>query len=279
MNKGITPHEYEGFRAFLCEACGIVLGENKHYLLVSRLSRLLSEYSLDSLAELLERLRTGGIPGLREHVIEAMTTNPTLWFRDVYPFEVFRQVILPGYGERRDHPLRVWSAACSAGQEAYSISMSVEEYLQTRPASLPGGVQIIGTDISPAVLGEAREGCYDALSLARGLSEQRKQQFFTKKGDCWEVRPEVRARVAFRALNLLESYAPLGCFDVIFCRDVLLYFTPASKRDILARMAAALNPRGWLFLGASESMVSHCDAFDLVRCQPGVVYRKRADSI
>ncbi|MFA7096521.1 MAG: protein-glutamate O-methyltransferase CheR [Gammaproteobacteria bacterium] len=278
MNKGISQQDYEGFREFLEDASGIVLGDSKHYLVASRLSRLLGEYSLHSLGDLLEKMRSGRIPGLRERVIEAMTTNETYWFRDHHPFEILKQTILPEFAQRRGQPVRIWSAACSTGQEPYSISMAVDEYLQTRPGSLPGGVQIIATDISPAVLKEAREASYDALALSRGLSEQRKQRFFIQKGPRWEVRPEVRARVSFRELNLLDSYALLGRFDVIFCRNVLIYFSAASKRDILERMAAILVPRGYLVLGASESMTNYSEVFETVRCQPmGVVYRKKAD--
>lgn len=275
MNKGISQQDYEGFRAFLEDACGIVLGDSKHYLVASRLSRLMAECSLQSLGELLDKLRKGRTPGLRERVIEAMTTNETYWFRDSHPFEILKQVVLPEFAQR-GQPVRIWSAACSTGQEPYSISMAVEEYLQGRPGSLPGGVQIVATDISPAVLKDAREATYDALALSRGLSEQRKQRFFVQRGQRWELRQEVRARVSFREINLLDSYALMGRFDVIFCRNVLIYFSMSSKRDILDRMSAALAPRGYLFLGASESITTYSDAFETVRCQPaGVVYRKK----
>jgi chemotaxis protein methyltransferase CheR len=271
----MNPQDYEEFRNFLEKSCGLVLGDNKHYLVTSRLSRIMDEFSVKSLGELLSLLRTGRQSGLRERVIEAMTTNETYWFRDGFPFEILKNVILPELTKTGRAPLRVWSAASSTGQEAYSISMAVSEYTQSRPGALKGEVQIVGTDISTAVLKEARDASYDSMAIARGLSEERRQRFFVQKGDRWELRPEIRARASFREFNLLDSYSLLGRFDIVFCRNVLIYFSTESKKDILRRIAQALNPGGYLFLGASESIANYSDAFEMVRCNPGVVYRKR----
>ncbi|HFD79955.1 MAG TPA: protein-glutamate O-methyltransferase CheR [Gammaproteobacteria bacterium] len=274
----INSTEYEDFRRFLEETSGILLGDNKHYLVQSRLGRLMKESGLGSLAELLSRLyreRQGS--GLREQVIEAMTTNETFWFRDDHPFRILARQVLPEFAEQR-RPLRIWSAACSTGQEPYSISITVEEY-QAANGGRPVDAQIVATDISPAVLEDAREGCYDAMALARGLPRDIRQRYFEKDSrhweDRWRVRTEVRQRVRFSRLNLLSSYSALGRFDVIFCRNVLIYFSAASKRDILGRMAQTLNPGGYLFLGASEAISQYSDAFEMVRCNPGVVYRRK----
>ena len=275
MHKSIGPEDYREFQVFLERSCGIVLGDNKHYLVTSRLSRLLDEFRLPSLGDLVRGLRSDVGSRLRERVVEAMTTNETLWFRDGFPFEILKQLILVEFSQRATGPIRIWSAACSSGQEPYSISMSVQEYLANRPGGLRGEVQITGTDISPAMLAEARAARYDAAAMARGLSPERRQRFFVPHGDQWEVRPEIRARVAFRDINLLQSYALLGRFDVIFCRNVLIYFSPQSKQDILTRMAQALNPGGYLFLGASESVASHSAAFEMIRASAGLVYRRR----
>ncbi len=269
----ISQQEYDAFRRFLEQACGIVLGDNKHYLVTSRLSRLMRDFDIPAFGELMQRLQKQPNGKLRESIVDAMTTNETQWFRDIYPFEVLNRTILPEYAQKRPKQLRIWSAACSSGQEAYSISMTIQEFLLARPGSLPPLIQVIGTDISPSMLREANGARYDKMSLARGLSPERVQRWFLPKGDTWEVKPEIRNRVSFRELNLLESYASLGKFDVVFCRNVLIYFSSELKRNILERIAQTLNPGGYLFLGGSESPTSYTNAFEMVRLPQGVVYR------
>ncbi|HHJ15228.1 MAG TPA: protein-glutamate O-methyltransferase CheR [Gammaproteobacteria bacterium] len=276
----INADDYEAFRQFLEDACGILLGDNKHYLVQSRLGRMVSEAGVKSLGELvaqLRRERSGG--AMRERVVEAMTTNETLWFRDNHPFKILSEIILPECAERRQRTPRIWSAACSTGQEPYSISMTVQDYLAKNPGSI-SDAQIIATDISPAVLAEAKEGYYDPIALARGLPADVRDRYFEKDTKHWEerwqIRADIRKRVRFTQGNLLSSYAALGRFDVIFCRNVLIYFSSESKVDIIRRMAAILNPGGYLLLGAAEAITQYSDAFDMVRCNPGVVYRKKA---
>ena len=272
----LSTQDYEAFRSFLEDACGIVLGDNKHYLVVSRLSRLMADEGVATLGELVAHVKDGRNRQLRERIVEAMTTNETFWFRDTFPFDILKDLILPDLAERRVRSPRIWSAACSSGQEPYSISMTVQEYLASRPGSLTD-VQISATDISPTILNEAKQGIYDSLALARGLSLERKQRFFVQQRDgYWQARPEIRNRVRFSQANLLQSYSLLGRFDVIFCRNVLIYFSSESKADILARMARVLNPGGYLFLGSSESITQYSDEFELVRCPRGSVYRVKS---
>lgn len=273
--RSLSAQEYEEFRSFLEKTSGIVLGENKHYLVVSRLSGLLGEFGAGSMSELLGRVKDSRTPNLRERVIEAMTTNETYWFRDNFPFDHLQGSILKELGSNAKTALRIWCAACSTGQEPYSVSMAVQEYMTANPGGLRTAVEIVGTDISPAVLRDARAARYDALSMARGLSPERKQRFFTEHDRRWELRPEIRARVSFRELNLFQSYALLGRFDVVFCRNVLIYFSPDAKRDILERIAKILNPGGYLFLGASETMSGYSEAYEMVRAPRGVVYKRR----
>lgn len=273
--RQISPQEYDDFRRYLEDASGIVLGDNKHYLVTSRLNRLMREFGIDDFASLMKRLKVERKSKLHEQIVDAMTTNETLWFRDTYPFEVLRHEILPEVTAQKSRQLRFWSAASSSGQEAYSISMTIQEYLASKPGSLPANIQIIGTDISATMLREASEAAYDKMSLARGISEERKSRFFTPAGDKWQVRPEIKARASFRELNLLNNFSALGKFDIIFCRNVLIYFSSEIKSDILNRMANSLNPGGYLFLGGSESPTSYTDAFELVRTPKGVVYRVR----
>jgi chemotaxis protein methyltransferase CheR len=272
----LSNHDYESFRTFLESACGIVLGENKHYLVVSRLSRLMADEGVETLADLVVHLKDDRKRQLRERIVEAMTTNETFWFRDTFPFDILKDVIFPDLAERRVRSPRIWSAACSSGQEPYSISMTIQEYQASRPGSL-NDAQILATDISPAILHDAKEASYDALALARGLSNERKQKYFSPQRDgYWQARPEVRNRVRFSQANLLQSYSLLGRFDVIFCRNVLIYFSSESKADILARMARVLNPGGYLFLGSSESITQYSDEFEMVRCPRGSVYRVKS---
>lgn len=272
----LSNQDYETFRAFLEDACGIVLGENKHYLVISRLGRLMVDEGVATLGDLVAHLRQGNNRVLRERIVEAMTTNETFWFRDTFPFDILKDLILPDLVERRVRNPRLWSAACSTGQEPYSISMIVQEYLASRPGSL-GDVQIQATDISPTILQEAKDATYDNLALARGLSPERKQKYFVQvRDDRWQARPEIRNRVRFNQTNLLQGYSLLGRFDVIFCRNVLIYFSSESKADILARMARALNPGGYLFLGSSESTTQYSDEFEMVRCPRGSVYRVKS---
>jgi chemotaxis protein methyltransferase CheR len=275
----ITPSEYQQFRQFLEDACGILLGDNKHYLVQSRLSKMVTDAGLESLGTLVERLqqeRPGG--PLRERVIEAMTTNETYWFRDSHPFKILSETVLPSFAKAKKRSLRIWSAACSTGQEPYSISIAAQEYLLRNPGALDD-VQVVATDISPAVLEEARQGYYDAMAVTRGLAPEIRERYFERDKQHWQerwhVRDNVRNRVRFVQANLRTSYASLGRFDVIFCRNVLIYFSSDSKVDILKRMSDTLNQGGYLFLGASETITQYSDAFDMLRCNPGVVYRKR----
>lgn len=271
----INNAEYNEFRKFLEDACGIVLGENKQYLVSSRLTRIMHEYQMESLGKLIVSIRTSENKGLRDKIVEAMTTNETSWFRDGHPFQTLKEIIFPELGKSKKNPLRIWSAACSAGQEPYSISMAAQEFQASNPGLLSGNIQIVATDISPAILKAAESGRYDALAMARGLDEERKKKFFKITPAYCEVNPQIRARVQFRELNLLKSYALLGKFDVIFCRNVLIYFSSESKQDIVNRMAASLNPGGYLFLGGSESLAGVSEAFEMVRTRSGVVYRLR----
>ena len=269
----IASNEYEEFRRFLEDACGIVLGDNKHYLVTSRLNRLMREFNINTFSELMLQLKQQRHSKLRERIVDAMTTNETMWFRDRYPFDILTNAIFTEFSSLRLRQLRIWSAACSSGQEPYSIGITIQEYLASRPGSLPANLQIIATDISPSMLGDASVAQYDKMSLSRGMSEERVKRFFLPKGDRWEVRPEIRNRVSFRELNLMQSFAPLGKFDIVFCRNVLIYFSSDLKKDILNRIAQTMNPRGYLFLGGSESPTSYVDMFEMVLPTAGVGYR------
>jgi chemotaxis protein methyltransferase CheR len=271
--NAITPQGYSRFRQFLEKACGIVLSDNKQYLVASRLGKLLERENLSRLDDLVVLLERGTQRALKEEVINAMTTNETLWFRDSHPFQILKTKILP---EMKDRPLRIWSAAASTGQEAYSISMILEEYRASNAGQLKIGEKIIGTDICTNILAHAKQAEYDGLAIARGLPPEMQRKFFDKlESDNWKVKSHIANRVDFRYLNLIDSYASLGKFDVIFCRNVLIYFSAELKLDILTRMHKCLNPGGYLFLGGSEALSGLSSLYEIVQCTPGIVYRAK----
>jgi chemotaxis protein methyltransferase CheR len=269
--------EFDEFRQFLQDACGIALGENKQYLVSNRIRRLLEEHQLGSFSELVRALKTNSRRKLKDQVIDAMTTNETFWFRDIYPYEHLKNHLFPQLltaANRNIGTVRIWSAACSTGQEPYSISMMVEEFKRQNPGLLTRPVQIIATDLSSTVLEQARRGEYDRLSVFRGLSTERLERYFDAVSpNLWRVKAQVRERVEFRPLNLLDSYVGLGKFDIVFCRNVLIYFNSDLKQQILQKIHASLKPQGILYLGSSEGLSCGGDLFEMVRCEPGILYR------
>ncbi|MBA6253874.1 MULTISPECIES: protein-glutamate O-methyltransferase CheR [unclassified Colwellia] len=273
--RQLDDSSYHQFRVFLEKQCGIVLGENKQYLVKSRLAPLMAKFDVTTLGDLVTRTLSPIERQLRAAVIDAMTTNETLWFRDEYPFELLKKRLLPEFKNKRT-PLKIWSAASSSGQEPYSIAMAVQEFKQSNPAAFSGGVQIIGTDISNTMLEHCKYGHYDNLALSRGLSAERKRMFF-ENGDkgMSKIKDSIKKMVSFRQLNLLNSYSLMGKFDIVFCRNVLIYFAPEIKKQIISQIEGVLNPNGYLFLGASESLTGLNQNFDMVRCNPGIIYQKK----
>lgn len=269
--NAITPNGYLRFRNFLQKVCGIALSDNKQYLVASRLGKILEREGFTKIEQLVDALERGGSSKLKEEIINAMTTNETLWFRDSHPFKILKDKILP---EMTKSPLKIWSAASSTGQEPYSISMVIEEFKASRPSVLRSGEKIVATDICTNILQHAKQGEYDSLAIARGLGDDMQRKYFDKiNATTWKVKPLLSGRVDFRYLNLIESFSGLGKFDVIFCRNVLIYFTADLKLDILKRMHASLNPGGYLFLGGSEALSGLSDLFEIVQCHPGIVYK------
>lgn len=278
MTQQAVSADYELFRKFLEDACGIVLGDNKQYLVSSRLNKLMKSHGISDLVELVSRMQQLSQRALRDEVVDAMTTNETLWFRDSHPFEIFKNKILPELQKSRRGTIRVWSAACSSGQEPYSLSMMVEEIdkQQNHKAAMTMPVEIIATDLSSTMLNACKKAEYDSLSLGRGLARERLHQHFeVVDGDLWRVKESIRKRVRFQPLNLQDNFSRLGKFDVVFCRNVLIYFSTDLKADILRRIHAALPTGGYLVLGASEGLTGISDYFEMVQCKPGIIYRAK----
>ena len=274
-DKHLDESEYTRFRNFLEQQCGIVLGESKLYLVKSRLAPLMSRFKVATLSELIVQTLQPTQRQLRAAVVDAMTTNETLWFRDSYPYELLKSKILPELLATKSN-LKIWSAASSSGQEPYSIAMSIAEYQAVNPRSLSANVNILGTDISNTMLEQCKLAQYDSLALGRGLSAQRKAKFFQDSGgSMMQVKENIRRMTNFRHLNLLDNYTLLGKFDIIFCRNVLIYFSPQIKAQIIEKFSKSLNNGGYLLLGASESMSGLSNDFSMVRCDPGIIYQKK----
>jgi chemotaxis protein methyltransferase CheR len=243
---------------------GLALGPEKLYLLETRLAPILRREKLADLRALAQNISRNET--LSRAVVEAMTTNESLFFRDNTPFQHLREVALPALHRTRPpgQKLRIWSAAASSGQEAYSLAMTVSEIprlLEDR------GVEIIGTDIATAPLERARAGRYTPFEVQRGLTGAQLARYFTRDGEQWRAAPALRAMVNFREWNLLASLAPLGMFDIVFCRNVLIYFDPPTKARVLAAIKRQMAPDALLYLGASETTMGI--APDLVRAAAG----------
>ena len=261
----VTDVQYRRFAAFVEDKCGIVLGESKKYLVNSRLSTLLGKFHVHTVDDLINKAMEDRPNNKeQEEVIDA----------DTYPYKALEDIILPELAKRGKYPIRIWSAACSSGQEPYSIGMIVQESMSKMLHVDPKQTQIIGTDLSPEMLSLCRRGQYDVHALSRGLSAERKSKFFkpTHNPNMMQIDTRVKSMVEFRPMNLLGSYALMGRFDVIFCRNVLIYFSNEVKADILRKLTMCLNPGGYLILGSTETLVGVSDKYEMMRCHPGIIY-------
>jgi chemotaxis protein methyltransferase CheR len=255
----VTPLDYEFLRKLLKERSGLDLSSDKQYLVESRLIPLARKAGLPGIAELVQKMKGTGSDALTAEVVEAMTTNETFFFRDKIPFDHLRQTILPALVQARAsrRALRIWCAASSTGQEPYSIAMCVKEF-----GGLSGWrVEIVATDLSQSVLEKSKAGLFSQFEVQRGLPIQLLVKYFTQTGELWQLNPDIRAMVQHRQLNLLKDFSHLGSFDVIFCRNVLIYFDQDTKAGIFDRLAKLLEPDGVLLLGAAETVVGISDAF------------------
>jgi chemotaxis protein methyltransferase CheR len=256
----VTPLDYDYLRKLLKERSGLDLSSDKQYLVESRLVPLARKSGLAGIPELVQKMKGGGAEVLTSEVVEAMTTNETFFFRDKIPFDHLRQTVLPALIQARAarRSLRIWCAASSTGQEPYSIAMCLKEM----GAPLSGWrTEIVATDLSQAVLEKSKAGIFSQFEVQRGLPIQLLVKYFTQIGEFWQLNADVRAMVQHRQLNLLQDFSHLGKFDVIFCRNVLIYFDQETKTDIFARLAKMLEPDGVLALGAAESVVGITSAF------------------
>ncbi|MCA9494378.1 MAG: protein-glutamate O-methyltransferase CheR [Myxococcales bacterium] len=252
----LNPSDFAAIQQIVRQRSGIELDEAQVYLAETRLQPVLRQRGLASIAELVRRARGNDLASraLEAQLVDALTTNETSFFRDKVPFQVLERVVFPGLEGRTG--IRIWSAACSTGQEAYSIALVLAE----RFPSLARSVQILGTDISPTVVERARAGCFSQNEVSRGLPPGTLNRHFRQDGTCWRLVPTVRRMVRFDVGNLLDPM-PLGAFDVIFLRNVLIYFSPSTRDGILRRVRKVMRPGGWLFVGGSEVSAPPADVF------------------
>jgi chemotaxis protein methyltransferase CheR len=269
MSQALPPATFETYATLLKSRSGLVIGPDKLYLLETRLAPILKREQLRDLGGLANRLRAPGAEPLIRQVVEAMTTNESFFFRDDKPFQHFRTQALPQLLASRQAgtPLRIWSAASSSGQEAYSIAMILSE---CRSSIGERRVEIIGTDIAHDQVTRAREGLYTQFEVQRGLPVQLLMRHFRKEENGWRISEAIRGMVQYREWNLLTDLRPLGHFDVVFCRNVLIYFDQPTKAKVLDAIAQQMPGHGLLYLGGAETVLGISSRFTALATERGV---------
>lgn len=271
----LTPADIDAVCDLVNDLCGICLDASKSYLIESRLSQIVQKHGFSSYSDMVRQVRLSTNSMVRTQIIDAITTNETLFFRDNYMFEALRHKALPELIDSKANTafpqrLRIWSAACSTGQEPYSLAMTLAELI---PDVNDWDIQILGTDISDAVVARASRGWYAPHEIERGLSPERLHRFFEPYDNGWKVRDELRALCSFRKLNLLEPLAMPGKFDMVFCRNVAIYFSRDVQRDLFHRIAQTMTTDAYLFVGAQEFLADHGPNFAPHQHCRGTFYR------
>jgi chemotaxis protein methyltransferase CheR len=276
----ISTEEFNLLRNFILKHSEIEVKPEKTYLIESRLSRMMVELGASNFKEFYHNAQSDSSGKLRERIIDAMTTNETFWFRDSKPWALMRETIFPQLIEAKrkrgiGSKIRIWSAACSTGQEPYSIAMILDDMLTSGryPGVRGDDFEIMATDISPSVLYLANAGRYNQLAMSRGLSDEYRNRYFTQQLKIWEVNPSLKSRITFKKFNLQDHPSSLGRFDFVLCRNVAIYFTDQFKRELFRRIHGTLNPPGFFLLGSSESLVGYSTDFDMAEAQGAIYYK------
>jgi len=265
----MTVTDFEFICQILRERSGLVLTNDKAYLLESRLLPVARKWKLATFDDLVRIIRSKMDEAVIRDVVEAMTTNESFFFRDTKPFDQFKALVLPAMLKNRasSRTIRIWSAACSSGQEPYSLAMILSE----SAAQLNGWkIEIVGTDLSTEILNRAKEGMYSQFEVQRGLPITMLVKNFAQIGDRWQINAKIRGMVQYKEFNLLQDPMPLGRFDVVFCRNVLIYFDQPTKTRVLNSVAKLMPEDGFLFLGGAETVLGITDKFQMVPGQRGV---------
>jgi chemotaxis protein methyltransferase CheR len=271
----VSPQELAFVRDLVYRRSAIVIEVGKEYLIESRLAPLARAEGFASIDEMIGKMRAQPANGLHAKVVEAMTTNETSFFRDQHPFDALRTEILPALKKARatTRSLRIWSAACSAGQEGYSIAMVLREHF---PDLLSWDIKILGTDLSSAMVARAKEGVFNQIEVNRGLPAPLLVKYFDRKGVSWQIKQPLRDMFECREMNLINPWVGMPRCDVIFLRNVLIYFDVPTKQAILGRVRQVLAPDGYIFLGGAETTLKVDDSFQRIQVDKAVYYRPTA---
>ncbi len=271
----ISPSDFEYIREFAREEAAIVLEPGKEYLVQTRLEPIVKEEGYDSIASYLSKMRSErGFSSMHSKVIDALTTNETLFFRDFHPFETLKSEILPEIIKRRSQEKKfaIWSAASSTGQEAYSIAMLI---LENFPQVANWEVEIVGTDLCSKAVNKAQEGLYSQLEVNRGLPLPLLAKYFKQEEKQWRIKEDLKRMVSFRQMNLIQNWGSLPTFDIVLIRNVMIYFEVEVKRRILGEIRKVLHPEGYLFLGASETTMNIDSDWQPVSVGQSVLYQSK----
>ncbi len=274
----INPAELKLVAQYIQEISGIFLDQSKAYLFETRLSSVAESYGCKSYQELQAKARQDGSKVIEKAIVDAITTNETLFFRDKGPFELLQHKILPEVIDARTPraggrvPVRIWSAASSTGQELYSIAIIIKELLRDTASY---SFNLLGTDISDAAIAQASYGKYNRFEIERGLDKKYLQKYFNLFGDSWKIKDEIRAMVTFKKFNLMQSLSSLGKFDIIFCRNVAIYFTLEDRKKLFNKLADCLADDGYLLIGSTESLTGVCSRFVPKRHLRTIFYQKQ----
>lgn len=264
----LTSQEFELFRIYIEQECSISLDDEKAYLLESRLKGLVVEYDCTSFGDLYQKAKQNNVPLLRSKIIDAITTNETLWFRDNCPYKVMEEVFMPEMARQlaQGKPtVRIWSAACSTGQEPYSIAIVINEFCNRAGIEgvTPERFEILATDISSEAVSTGKLGAYDKLTMHRGMSESYQIRYFKQTQGLWIINAGLKKMVEFKEFNLQQVFDAFGTFDMIFCRNVAIYFTQEFKQQLFKRMKGILRSGGLFFLGSSETLTYYASEFQV----------------
>jgi chemotaxis protein methyltransferase CheR len=273
----LLPEERQNVAQYIHSICAITLDRSKDYLIEGRLSTVMEEIGCTSFTQLVSRARSDPNGSVKRRIIDQITTNETLFFRDSSPFELLRHKIVPEIIDRRTRsgvavPIRIWSAACSTGQEIYSIAILLKELLGDVSRY---NIRLVGTDISDQAIARASEGIFSQIEIARGLTDAARDKSFASHPRGWKLRDEIRAMASFRKMNLMEDFSSLGRFDIIFCRNVAIYFNEADRTSLFNRVEQRLENDGYLVVGAMESLSGICPRFESKRHLRSVFYQIR----
>ena len=277
----ITPNEIKIISKYIYDISGISLDEKKAYLIETRLKTILENEDASSYLDLYQKAKSDSSRLLERKIIDAVTTNETLFFRDKSPFEMFRHKVMPDLIDKRsEHSsglmpinIRIWSAACSTGQEIYSLAIILKELIPDRNKYR---IKLLGTDISDEAVAKASYGKYNKFEIERGLDKVVLQRYFIQNGDNWKIKDDIRAMAVFQKRNLMQPLTGIGQFDVIFCRNVAIYFSLEDRKKLFEKLATVLAPDGYLIIGSTESLTGICPIFEPQRHLRSVFYQLKS---